>query len=124
LPVREVEAEGRDRRELDEALGSALCCRVEHPAGAEHVHAPDVVEPAAEADVGGRVDHQVAAGRMLLPGAGLRDVARDYSQRGIRANVHAADLRSLAAVALGQHGADESECTGDENFGGHPGIGP
>jgi hypothetical protein len=61
---------------------------------------------------------------MLLPHAGLGDVARDYSQSGIGANVHAADLRSLAAIAVGQHAADESECTGDENFGGHSGIGP
>ena len=41
--VRILEPEGRDRRELDETLGAATGGGVDHPAGPEHVHAPDLI---------------------------------------------------------------------------------
>ena len=122
--VRVLEAERRDRRELDEALGAAGLGGVDHTPRPEHVHAPDRVEVAAEPHVGRGVDHEVAARDLLLPVARLRDVSGHHAQFGIGAHIDAPDLGAFGAVTVGQDAAYESKRARDENFRCHPGIEP
>jgi hypothetical protein len=91
-PVRVVEAVYDDRGKVDEAA------RPGADGGLDHVARPDRVDPpkplvlAAEAHDRRRVNHQLRAGRLLLPRTRLADVALDDVELRVGPHVDAAHL--------------------------------
>ena len=115
-PVGEAEAKGGDRREVKESPDTTALGRRERVGRSEHVRAPHLLRTLhPERDHRGGVNHQLATGHVVLPGARLADVAGDDSPGWVRSEVTAHHLMALSGVAVPERPSDESGSPGYEH---------
>ncbi len=104
---------------MHEPLCPAARRGIEGMRGAEDVRPPDLIGPLEPERHGRRrVDDELAAGGVVLPGTRLTDITADDVPGWVSDEVGAAHLVAIGQVALEQGPSDEARGPGDEDAHG------